>query len=63
MSEIRDLKQNHPGEWLAIAITAFQEDEPAEGVLLAHAVERWVLMQSFRPQRDRPVIVTFADRD
>ena len=63
MSVIRDLKQDHPGEWLAIAITAFQEDEPAEGVLLAHAPERLMVMRSFRPQRDRPIIITFAESD
>ncbi len=61
MSRIKELKLNHPREWLAIAVTGYEEDEPAEGVLLAHASERWVVMRSFRLQRGRAVVITYAD--
>ena len=29
MSMIKDLKQSYPREWLAIAVTGYEEDEPA----------------------------------
>ncbi|MSQ40730.1 MAG: hypothetical protein EXR55_03540 [Dehalococcoidia bacterium] len=61
MSQIKDLKLNHPREWLAIPVTAYDEDVPAEGVLLAHAPERWVVMRSFLLQRGRQVVITYAD--
>ena len=63
MSFIKNLKLNHPGEWLAIAVTAYEDDQPSEGVLLAHAQERWVVMQGFRWQRGRQVVVMYAEEE
>ena len=61
MPRISDLKHTYQGEWLAIAITHYEDDEPVEGELIAHSVDRSRVMRSFRLQRGRQIVITFAD--
>ena len=59
MSNIKQLKEEHKGEWLAIAVTDRTTEGPTEGELLSHATDRAYVWKTIRDD-PRHIYVTFA---
>jgi hypothetical protein len=59
MSNIEQLKENHDGEWLAIAVTKKNIEGPLEGDLLFRSADRGAVWRAIRGDR-RNIYVTFA---
>ena len=59
MSNIEQLKEDHNGEWLAIAVTKKNIEGPLEGDLLFHSADRGAVWRAIRGDR-RNIYVTFA---
>lgn len=60
MESIQELKRQHPGEWLAIEVTRYENSEPVEGKLAARSKDWEGLWESVKLERGKRIHITFA---
>lgn len=57
---IRALKERHPGEWLAIRVTRYEDFQPLEGELLFHHEKEATVLQNVELPKTERVYLTYA---
>ena len=59
MSDIEQLKEDHKGEWLAIAYSDYGTEGPSEGDLIVHSRDEDTVWEAIKDD-PRKIYVTYA---
>ena len=59
MATVKEVKEKHPGEWLAIEVTGEDDSGPVEGNLILHGLDHDMVWDKIAGDRRR-IYVTYA---